>query len=240
MFRQPIVRRGVGVQRWVAAEGGDMTRLEIISDVACPWCYIGKAHLDRALAAAGNPFAVRWRPFRLEPDMPEQGMDHRAYYAAKFGEDRAQAIRERVTEAGAAAGLTIRFERIGRAINTLDAHRVMRWAEPEGAQHGLAGVLFRRYFEDGWDLSDHGRLAEAAAEAGMNRDVVTRLLAGDADRASVRDEARAAGDMGVTGVPTFIVGGRYAVSGAQPPEVWVKLIDELAAARSAMGRRVMP
>ena len=165
--------------------------------------------------------------------MPAAGLDHRAHYAAKFGEARAQALRERVTEAGAAAGVAIRFDRIARAVNSLDAHRVMRWAEAEGAQDALASVLFQRYFEDGWDLGDHDRLAEAAAEAGMDRAVVARLLAGDADRDAVRAEAEAAAAMGVTGVPTFILGGRYAVSGAQPPEVWVKLIRERSVARSA-------
>jgi predicted DsbA family dithiol-disulfide isomerase len=211
-----------------------MTRLEIISDVVCPWCYIGKANLDRALAEAGNPFEIRWRPFQLNPEMPPAGMDHRAYYAAKFGQAGAEALRERIAEAGAAAGVTMRLDRIARAINSLDAHRVLRWAEAEGVQHALAGVLFRRYFEDGWDLSDHGRLAAAAGEAGMDPAVAARLLEGEADRDAVRAEAQAAAGMGVTGVPTFILGGRYAVSGAQPPEVWVKLIGELEAATAAV------
>jgi predicted DsbA family dithiol-disulfide isomerase len=210
-----------------------MTRLEIVSDVVCPWCYIGKATLDRALSQTASPFAIRWRPFQLNPDMPPEGMDHRAYYGAKFGDDRAQAIRERVTEAGREAGVAIDFDRIRRAPNSLDAHRLLRWAEAEGVQHALAGILFRRYFAGGEDVSEHSVLADAAEEAGMDREVAARLLAGDADRASVAEEAAAAAEMGVTGVPCFILGGRYAISGAQPPEVWTRLITELDAVRRA-------
>jgi predicted DsbA family dithiol-disulfide isomerase len=210
------------------------TRLEIVSDVVCPWCYIGLAQLERALAEAGDPFAVRWRPFQLNPDMPEAGMDHRAYYAAKFGEERAEAIRARVTEAAAAAGVRIDFARIRRAPNTLDAHRVLHWAEAAGAQHALARILFRRYFQGGEDLGDRAVLVDAAGEAGLERDAIDRLLAGDADRDAVRAAAQAAAEMGVTGVPTFILGGRYALSGAQPAEVWIRLIGEIdAAARQA-------
>jgi predicted DsbA family dithiol-disulfide isomerase len=217
-----------------------VTRLEIISDVVCPWCYIGLVQLDRALGEAGNPFAIRWRPFQLNPDMPEGGMDHRAYYAAKFGEDRAQAIRERVTEVrGGGAGpppppgARIDFGRIGRSPNTLDAHRVLHWAEAEGVQHALARILFRRYFAEGDDIGDRGVLASAAAEAGMDKAAVARLMEGGADRDAVRAEARAAAEMGVTGVPTFILGGRYALSGAQPQEVWVRLIAEIGTASRA-------
>jgi predicted DsbA family dithiol-disulfide isomerase len=207
-----------------------MTRLEIVSDVVCPWCYIGKANLDRALSQTASPFAIRWRPFQLNPDMPPEGMDHRAYYAAKFGEERAQAIRERVTDAAREAGVTIDFDRMSRAPNSLDAHRLLRWAEAEGVQHALADILFRRYFAEGEDVGDHAVLASAAEEAGMDPAVAVRLLAGDADRASVAADAAAAAEMGVTGVPCFILGGRYAISGAQPPEVWTRLIAEIEAA----------
>ena len=210
-----------------------MTRLEIVSDVVCPWCYIGKANLDRALAGTANPFAIRWRPFQLNPEMPPGGMDHRGYYAAKFGEDRAQAIRERISEAAREAGVTIDFDRISRAPNSLDAHRLLRWAEAEGVQHALAGILFRRYFTEGEDVGDRAVLVAAAAEAGIDPDATARLLAGDADRASVAEQAAAAAEMGVTGVPCFLLGGRYAISGAQPPEVWTRLIAELEAARGA-------
>lgn len=216
-----------------------VTRLEIISDVVCPWCYIGKMQLDRALAEAGNPFSIRWRPFQLNPDMPPEGMEHRAYYSAKFGEEEAESVRIRITEAAAAAGVTVDFARIRRAPNTLDAHRVIRWAEPEALQHAVAGALFRRYFADGEDLGDHGVLVRAAAEAGLERSAVARLLDGDADREFVREEAQATATMGVTGVPTFILGGRYAISGAQPAAVWTKLIEELEAA-SQRGAAALP
>lgn len=211
-----------------------VTRLEIIADMVCPWCYIGKAQLDRALAEAGNPFTIRWRPFLLNPDMPAEGMSHRAYYGEKFGEERAEEIRMQITEAAEAAGITIDFGRIAKVPNSLDAHRLIRWAEAEGAQHTVADSLFRRYFAEGEDIGDAAVLEGVAADAGMDRAAVGRLLAGDVDRETVLAEAAEAATIGVTGVPTFIVGGRYAISGAQPASVWTRLITEIdAAARDA-------
>lgn len=213
-----------------------VTRLEIIADVVCPWCYIGKVQLDRALAEAGNPFMIRWRPFLLDPDLPAEGMDLRACHDAKFGAARAEEMRTRVREAAEAAGVAIDFTRIRRMPNSLDAHRLIRWAEAEGAQHAVAGSLFHRYFTEGEDIGDAAVLEAAAAEAGMDRAVVRRLLSGDADRESIRLEAEEAARIGVTGVPTFILGGRYAINGAQPVSVWTHLITEInAATRSPLG-----
>jgi predicted DsbA family dithiol-disulfide isomerase len=212
-----------------------LTRLEIISDPVCPWCYIGATHLFRALAARPeHPFAIRWRPYQLNPDMPEGGMDRKDYLAVKFGgAERAAKVYARVEAAAAEAGLEIDFGRIGRAPNTLDAHRVIHWAEAEGVQTKVKMALFARYFDRGEDLGDHAVLAGAAAEAGMDGAMVARLLAGDADRAEVKAEADAAPAVGVTGVPTFLIGGRYVVTGAQPAELWERVIDELAAASAA-------
>lgn len=212
-----------------------MTRLDIHSDVVCPWCYLGAANLLKALAAreGAHPFAIRWHPFQLDPSIPPEGLDRAAYMRAKFGgEDRLAVAHARLEALGRDAGVDFRFDRIARAPNTLDAHRLIRWAAPEGLQTRTAMVLFRRYFELGEDVSDHGVLAAAAGEAGLDAAAIGRLLAGDADRDAVRDEARAAAEMGIGGVPTFIVAGRYAVSGAQPPEVWTRLIGELDAATS--------
>jgi len=209
-----------------------MTRLDIISDPVCPWCYIGAAHLGRALAArAPHPFAICWRPYFLNPEMPEEGMDRQSYLEAKFGgKDNAAEVYARIEAAAADAGLAVDFSRVARTPNTTDAHRVIRWAAAEDAQTRVAMELFRRYFETGADLADPDVLADAAAAAGLDRAAIARLLAGGTDRDAVRAEAAAAAEMGVTGVPTFILGGRYAVVGAQPPEVWTRVIDELAAA----------
>jgi predicted DsbA family dithiol-disulfide isomerase len=210
-----------------------VTRLDIHSDVVCPWCYLGAANLLKALAArrGEHPFAIRWHPFQLDPTIPPDGLDRTAYMRAKFGDDgRIEAAHARLASMGAEAGIAFRFERIARAPNTLDAHRLIRWAAPQALQTSTAMALFRRYFEEGEDISDAGVLTAAAAEVGLDAAAIARLLAGDTDRDAVRGEARAAAELGISGVPTFIVGGRYAVSGAQPPEVWSRLMGELDAA----------
>jgi len=210
-----------------------VTRLDIHSDVVCPWCYLGAANLLKALAAreGEHPFAIRWHPFQLDPTIPPDGLDRAAYMRAKFGDDgRIDAAHARLATMGSEAGIAFRFERIARAPNTLDAHRLIRWAAPQALQTSTAMALFRRYFEEGEDISDAGVLTAAAAEVGLDAAAIARLLAGDTDRDAVRGEARAAAELGISGVPTFIVGGRYAVSGAQPPEVWSRLMGELDAA----------
>jgi len=209
-----------------------MTRLEIVSDVVCPWCYLGAANLLHAMTERGaSPFALAWRPFQLDPTIPPEGLDRTAYMTAKFGDlARLDAAHARLAEMGRAVGLGFRFDLIRRSPNTLDAHRLLRWAEAEGVQTRAAMTLFARYFERGEDVSDPAVLRSAAEEAGMDGAVVARLLEGDADRAEVQAEVAAAQASGVTGVPTFLVGGRYAVSGAQPPELWSRLAAEIDAA----------
>jgi predicted DsbA family dithiol-disulfide isomerase len=209
-----------------------MTRLDIISDPICPWCYIGAANLTRALETArAQPFDIHWRPFQLNPDMAPEGADRRAYLDAKFGgPDRARQIYARIEAAAAEAGLDLHFDLIRRTPNTLDAHRLIRWAVAEGVQTPLVGQLFRRYFREGKDISNPDVLAAAATAAGMDEPLVRRLLASDADVEEVRAEDAAFREMGVTGVPTFILGNRYVITGAQPPEVWTRIVAELEAA----------
>jgi len=213
-----------------------MTRLEIVSDVVCPWCYLGAANLLKGLADRDRPtpFAIRWRPFQLDPTLPPEGIDRTDYLSRKFGDPAAiDAAHARIAEMGRAVGLDYRFDLIRRSPNSLDAHRVIHWAEPEGLQTRTAMALFARYFEQGEDVSDPAVLVSAAEEAGMDGAAVARLLDGEADRAEVAAEVRAAAERGVTGVPTFFVGGRYAVSGAQPPDLWVRVADEIDAASEA-------
>ncbi len=209
-----------------------MTRLDIVSDPICPWCYIGAANLTRALETArAQPFDIHWRPFQLNPDMPPEGADRQAYLDAKFGgPDRARQIYARIDAAAAEAGLDLHFDRIRRTPNTLDAHRLIRWAGAEGVQTPLVGQLFRRYFREGEDISDPDVLVAAATAVGMDATLVRRLLTGDADVEETRAEDAAFREMGVTGVPTFILGNRYLVTGAQPPEVWTRIVSELEAA----------
>jgi predicted DsbA family dithiol-disulfide isomerase len=212
-----------------------MTRLDIISDPICPWCYIGAANLTMALEnAQAQPFDIHWRPFQLNPDMPPEGVERQAYLDAKFGgPERARQVYARIEAAGAEAGLELHFDRIARTPNTLDAHRLIRWAGAEGVQTPLVGQLFRRYFREGQDISDPEVLVAAATAVGMDEPLVRRLLASDADREETRAEDAAFRAMGVTGVPTFILGNRYAITGAQPPEVWTRVVAELEAATAS-------
>lgn len=207
-----------------------MIRLDIISDPICPWCYIGKARLDRALEAAGeNPFDIHWRAFQLNPDMPAEGMDRQAYLTAKFGKDDAKSFYARIEQTAIETGLKVNFDAITRTPNTVDAHRLIRWARPMGKQTALVMNLFRRYFEDGQDIGDHDVLGEAGMTAGLEQDETKRLLASSNDTEEVRAEDAGFREMGVSGVPTFIVGGQYVVNGAQDTALWARVIDDLRA-----------
>lgn len=206
-----------------------MVKLDILSDPICPWCYIGKAHLDRALEAAGDhPFVIEWHPFQLNPEMPAEGMDRRTYLETKFGgkEGAVQAYLP-VQQHADKAGLKIDLEGIKRTPNTLDAHRVIHWAGLEGKQTPMVSALFRAYFVEGSDIGDRDILADLADSVGLDASVIHRLLDSDCDIQEIRDRDAAGREMGVTSVPTFIVGGKHAVPGAQPPELWAKVIAEL-------------
>jgi len=219
-----------------------MIKPDIISDPICPWCFIGKSNLDAAIAETGtNPFDIEWHIFQLNPDMPPQGMDRQQYLEAKFGgPEGAKAIYDRIGAAAAAAALDLKFDRIARTPNTMDAHRLIRWAKAAGRQNELVALLFRRYFEEGVDISDKDELLSAAEAAGMERTAAAKLLDSNADRAELAAEDRAVREMGVTGVPTFIMGGKHVVPGAQPPELWARVIRELTVARTEESESLVP
>lgn len=206
-----------------------MIRLDIVSDPICPWCYIGKTYLDQALAERPNhPFTILWHPFQLNPEMPAEGMDRRAYLEGKFGgKEGALRAYAPIVERAEEIGLNIDFAGIKRTPNTIDAHRLIHWAEAEGVQQEVVDALFRAYFEEGRDIGDAATLTEIAESAGMDRAVTERLLAGEDDKADVRARDTQFREMGVSGVPFFIVAGQHAVPGAQPKETWIKVIDEV-------------
>ncbi len=205
-----------------------MIKLDIISDPICPWCYIGKARLNQALEAAPDqPFEIEWRPFQLNPDMPADGMDRREYLEHKFGKERAVSFYMQIAEAAEASGLSVAFDKIKRTPNTLDAHRMIRWARPEGCQTPLVNSLFRRYFADGEDISKHDVLIDAAHEVGMDTDLAKRLLATDNDLDEIREEDKSFRAMGVQGVPCFVIAGKYVVNGAQDAQLWTQVIADI-------------
>ena len=205
--------------------------VDVISDVICPWCYIGKRRLEKAVALAGlRDLRVRWLPFRLNPHMPEGGMDRRAYRTAKFGTwERSLALDAQVAEAGRGEGLDFAFDRIGRTPNTLDAHRLIGLAGREGVQDAVVEALFRAYFTEGRDIGDRGTLLDVAARAGLDRGVAAAVLDGGEGVEEVRAAEEEARRTGAQGVPFFVINGEVAVSGAQPPGAFLDAFDRLSA-----------
>ncbi|MBM3616394.1 MAG: DsbA family oxidoreductase [Alphaproteobacteria bacterium] len=205
-----------------------MIRLEVFSDPVCPWCFIGKANLDRALEAhPAHPFRIEWHPFQLNPDMPAGGVDKHRYLAEKFGEDRLVQMHLRLKEASRAAGAEIDPDTPKRMPNTLDAHRLIHWAGLEGRQTAVVSAIMRAYWREGRDIGNAGVLTDIAAAAGMDRAVTARLLASDADADDIRARDADARQKGLNSVPTFLIAQHYVVTGAQPPEVWGNVIREL-------------
>jgi predicted DsbA family dithiol-disulfide isomerase len=210
--------------------------VDVVSDVVCPWCYIGKRKLEQALSELrarepGIDLAVRWHPFELNPDLPAEGIARAEYLEAKFGgEQRASEIYARVRAVGLTVGIAFDFERIARQPNTRDAHRLIAWAQQGGDAEPLVERLFRAYFIEGRRLTDAGELTAIAEEAGFPRDAAQALLASERLRAEVEAEHREAQGAGITGVPFFIFNGRTAVSGAHDPPA---LLEAIAAARAA-------
>ncbi len=207
----------------------DPIKLDIMSDPICPWCYIGKTHLDKALAEnPQHPFVIEWHPFQLNPTMPRSGMDRREYLEHKFGgKEGAVRAYAPVVENAEAAGLKIDFEGMQRTPNTLDAHRLIHWAGIERKQNEAVDALFQAYFVDARDIGNPEVLADIADGIGMDASLITRLLQSDADLEEIRARDAHSRQMGISSVPTFIVAGKHAVPGAQPPELWAKVIAEL-------------
>jgi predicted DsbA family dithiol-disulfide isomerase len=209
----------------------DPLQIQIVSDLVCPWCYVGKRRLERALAARPDlPVSLTWLPFQLSPDMPREGKDRQAHYAAIFGAERARTIMDGMRQTAAAEGLRFEAGPGARSPNTLSAHVLLYWAgeRPDIDQNALAERLFAAHHTHSEDLGDAGVLARIAGEAGMDpAEVEAGLRAGkDEDRVqALMEEAR---QVGVSGVPFFIFNGQYAVSGAQPPEALLEVIDRLS------------
>ncbi len=198
------------------SETDETLAIDVVSDVVCPWCYLGEKRLEAAVAEESLPVAVRWRPYQLDPTIPEGGLDRGEYMARKFGRDgRLETIHDNLVRLGAEVGLPFAFDRIRRAPNTLDAHRLVRWSVSTGAQAKVVDRLFRAYFVEGRDVGDRAELLAVAADCGLDAGIVERLFAEGADIDSVRKEIAEAQAIGISGVPFFIFAGRLAVPGAQ-------------------------
>ena len=202
-------------------------QIELFSDVVCPWCYIGTRRLDIALTGeAGENVEVVWRPFQLYPQLPAQGIDRDLFTKARFGESAdASEIYRRVVAEAETVGLSLNFRIVTKMPNTLLAHRLMGWAEGSGLQHELADALFRSYFQLGLDVGDITVLAAAAAAVGLDGEAAAAYLASDLGAAEVQAQLDRGHELGVTGVPFFLLAGKFAIPGAQTPEVMGQLIS---------------
>jgi predicted DsbA family dithiol-disulfide isomerase len=199
---------------------GTGTRIDIVSDAICPWCYIGKRQMERALlslAGEGLGFSIHWNPFQLNPEMEKEGVDRAQYRAWKFGSaEKAAALDARIVDAAAQVGLEFHPERIKRTPNTIDAHRLIWFAGQKGVQDPAMEAVFRAYFIEAQDIGKHSVLADCAGSVGLDRDEVIAFLAGDLADTEMRAADRAAREAGVSGVPSFFLDGYGLFSGAMP------------------------
>ena len=210
-------------------------RIDVVSDVVCPWCFIGKHRLEKAIAL--NPdisVEVHWRPYFLNDWIPREGISREQYLTTKFGSpERYKGIAQRVAHAAAAEGLVYASDKMKRQPNTLDCHRLIHWAENAGKAAAMKQKLMDLYFTAGADLTECETLVKAAADVGLDAGEVRAGLATDKDVEAIEREAFAAKEAGIDGVPCFIFGGKFAVSGAQAPEYLAEAIERLARGNAA-------
>lgn len=200
-------------------------RIDVFSDVVCPWCFVGKRRLEQALTESGIRDAeVHWHAFQLNPDLPLEGVDRKQYLESKFGPDAMERIHARLDAVGKEAGIDFQFDKIRRSPNTRDAHRLLWLAGTQGKQSALKEALMQAYFIDGRDVGDRKVLSEIAAAVGLEADVTT-FLAGDGGVQEVEEDLMTAGQLQISGVPFFILDQRIGLAGAQPPEVFKQALE---------------
>ena len=208
-----------------------MIQLDIYSDPICPWCYIGKIHLERALETLNeNPFHIKWHPFQLNPEMPKNGMDRKKYLEQKFGSISGFASAYRpVIEHTKNFKIDLKLNKIQTTPNTMNAHRIINWAVLEDCQNKIVSELFKAYFVNGLDLGNNKILAKLASKYFMDEKSILRLLNSDNDISKIIDKDRTARRMGIKAVPMFIVADQYAVSGAQTADLWQTVVKDIQA-----------
>jgi predicted DsbA family dithiol-disulfide isomerase len=204
--------------------------IDVISDVICPWCFVGKRRLEKAVhvLARQREVRVRWHPFQLNPRMPKEGMDRKEYRTGKFGSlERSQALDTQMKETGATEGIAFNFDKMARTPNTLDAHRLILLAGEQNVQDAVVEALFRAYFTDGRDIGQRDTLLDVASEAGLMRERAVELLNSGEDLEVIRAAEERAQRLGVQGVPFFVIDDKLALSGAQKPEAFLAAFDRL-------------
>ena len=206
-----------------------MVKLDIFADPSCPWCYVGKTYLDRALEQTpDHPFTVEWHPFQLNPALPKGGVDRAAYLEGIFGsKEAAVAAHVELQKHADQAGVTFNFDAMTTTPNTLDAHRLVFWAGIEGRQTAAMSSLLKAYWSEGRDIGSAEVLCDIANSIGLDAAVIARLLKSDSDVESILKREAHSREMGVRSVPTYIVGGQHAIAGAQPTDLWSKVIADI-------------
>lgn len=204
-------------------------QVDIVSDIVCPWCWLGTRYFHQAVQTSGADISVTWRPYMLDPTVPSEGMPYKAYMKAKFGDgpsDRFKSMREHLIQAAPEAGITFNFSDIPMRPNTLNAHRLIKWAQGQDKANAASEALFNAFFKDLKDIGNPSVLTEIAQDIGLDPDVVSNLLTGDQDKASIQQEIQFFKGLGISGVPTFIYNGQSVVQGAQPPEHHLKALAQ--------------
>ena len=210
-------------------------QIDVVSDTVCPWCFIGKRRLDRAVAQRPDlAIEVNWRPYQLDPNVPKEGIDRKEYFRAKFGDgERVKGMSDTLRQYGEELGIAFAFDKADKRPNMIDSHRLIRWASSVGVQDAVVEALFKAYFEEGRDIGDAAVLTEIAAACGMDAELVAELLASEADIELVTRESGMAGQMGIQGVPAFVLQGKYMLVGAQDIDVLVRVFDKVQAKDAA-------
>ncbi len=206
-----------------------MINIKIISDTICPWCYIGKKELENSIKLASvQDFKISYKPFQLDPTMPPDGVDRKKYIERKFGETAAKEVGLRITEAGNKLGIEFNYDKINKTPNTLNSHRLLKWSEKEGKQNETLDALFYSYFTEGLDIGDIEILVQISKNLGLDFNKIKKDLENETDRKQIEIEEWSYRDLGIAGVPTYIINDSMIVTGAQSTDTFVKLFNKIS------------
>ena len=205
-----------------------MINIKVISDTICPWCYIGKKELEKAINKLNNiEFSISYKPFQLDPTMPVNGVDRKSYINRKFGEDTAKEVGNKIKEAGKLVGIDFNYEKIVRTPNTLNSHRILKWAEKDNKQNEALELLFYSYFTEGKDIGDNEVLIKISKKLNLNSEKIKKDLETDIDIKKIELEEWSYRDLGIAGVPTYIVEDNMIITGSQSSDTFINVFNKI-------------